>query len=163
MSTIGGGQPEQAEHDIAASFVVVEDSLRVRYWADDRTSDTLWDDLWTRTKLLGNGAFIKDEWFLQGPPDPAMEMTGLILGALGAGGAVKMLVQILRDWVLRYRIKSLKVLLPDGTTIEMADTSIESVERLITALSPQHTAAAAIPEPDTAGETAGQPDPTSSE
>lgn len=63
-----------------------------------------------------------------------MTATELLLGALGTGGTITMLVQILRDWVARYRIKALSVRLPEGTNIQIADASIDSVERLFIAI-----------------------------
>ncbi|WP_433565663.1 hypothetical protein ACQP1O_10715 [Nocardia sp. CA-151230] len=150
---VSGSQSEPTEDAIEVSFVVRQDSLRIKYWADDSTSDILWDDLSTRTKRLGNGAFIDDDMGLTGPPEPVMELTALVLGTLGAGGAVKMLVEILRDWVARYRIKGLLVDLPDGTRIQMADTSIESVERFLAAID-AHRDETATPAPLSAPDTA---------
>ncbi|MBF6277131.1 MULTISPECIES: hypothetical protein [Nocardia] len=95
-----------------------------------------------------------------------MTATELLLGALGTGGAITVLVQILRDWVARYRIKALSVRLPDGTDIHIADASIDSVERLFAAIGadrPHETAPTPIAAPDVPDHADDQAGPTTPE
>ncbi|MFF2554223.1 hypothetical protein ACFVUS_24705 [Nocardia sp. NPDC058058] len=133
-----GSHRESAVPEIEVEFFVHrEDSLGVHFWADDGTDNELWTDIRTRATSSGNSATFDDAYLLRGSTEPALA-TELLLGALGAGGAITMLIQILRDWVGRYRIKSLNVQLPDGTHFQITDASIETVERLFVAIGAHH-------------------------
>ncbi|MFB7719527.1 hypothetical protein [Nocardia sp. NPDC056100] len=144
-----GSESERAGFAIDLELIVYpRDSLGVHFRADDDVDNLLWTDIRSRTLPSGEFPTFTDTYRLAGPADVVTTSTELLLGALGAGGAITLLVQILRDWVARYQIKTLRVRLADGTDIQIADASIQSVERVFAAIGAHQSQQTPPPRPD---------------
>jgi hypothetical protein len=82
----------------------------------------------------------------------------ILVAAMGAGGALTVLMQILRGWAERYKLTNVEVELPDGTKLEIESGSIDSVGRLFEAKDARHVGRA-IDAPADPARTNIPPDP----